>query len=148
MTKWLCIALALVACQPADRKPTFTSGSLRIHVAEDTPHANWQPMIAAGGEMLYVDPTPAMTERHLRRVKVGKVQAEDAILILGFNEEGTARLAEMTGANVGKRIAFVVNGRVVSAPRLESRIDGGVAVIEGGFTEEEATRLAKAIAGS
>ena len=148
MTKWLCIALALVACQPREQK-SFIPGSLRIHVAEEKPYADWQPMkVAHLDETIYVKPAPEMTEQHLRQIRVGKGYAERSVLMLKFNEEGTARLAQVTEANVGKRIAFVVNGRVVSAPRLQSRIDGGEAIIEGDFTEEEATRLAQAIAGS
>ena len=89
-----------------------------------------------------------MTEQHLRVLRVGKGASNDAILMMRFSDEGTALLARVTEANIGKRLAFVVQGRVVSAPVLRERIDRGEAIIEGGFTEEEATRLAKAIGGS
>ena len=62
-----------------------------------------------------------------------------------FTEAGGKRFAEITGANVGKQIAIVVDGKVLSAPMLRSAIPGGRAQITGRFTAEEAEAIAKAL---
>lgn len=61
---------------------------------------------------------------------------------LRFSTEGAAAFEEATGANVGRQIAIVLDGTVISAPVVRSRISGGEAQISGSFTAEEAARLA------
>jgi preprotein translocase subunit SecD len=61
---------------------------------------------------------------------------------LSFTAEGAAKLAQITGANVGRRMGMIVDGVLVTAPVIRAPIDGGVAVINGEFTDEEAKRVA------
>ena len=55
---------------------------------------------------------------------------------------GTKAWAKMTGENVGKPIAIVLDNLVYSAPNVNGVIDGGTSQISGGFTVEEAEDLA------
>src|SRR5262249_3073827 len=59
-----------------------------------------------------------------------------------FNSAGAKAFAELTEANVGKRLAIVLDGNVHSAPVIRERIPSGRAQITGGFTTQEATDLA------
>lgn len=61
---------------------------------------------------------------------------------LSFNSSGAKIFEEITGQNVGRRLAIILDGRVKSAPVIKTRIPGGKAVIEGRFTSEEAHDLA------
>jgi SecD/SecF fusion protein len=57
-----------------------------------------------------------------------------------LTKEGAKAFGRMTGANVGKRLAIVLDGKVQSAPVVQSRItDAGR--ITGRFTREEANDL-------
>jgi preprotein translocase subunit SecD len=49
---------------------------------------------------------------------------------------------KITGDNVGRRLAIVLDGKVQSAPVVKDRIGGGRAVITGNFTLDEARDLA------
>ena len=60
---------------------------------------------------------------------------------LTFKDEGGRKFAELTTANVGKRLAIVLDNVVRSAPNLNEPIRDGRAVISGGFTQEEALDL-------
>ncbi len=60
------------------------------------------------------------------------------IIGLQFNKEGGELFEKMTSENVGKTIAIYLDGLLVSAPRVNTAISGGQAVIEGNFTLEEA----------
>jgi hypothetical protein len=62
-------------------------------------------------------------------------------LILTFNGKGTGKWARMTGDHVGEYIAIVIDGKVVSAPRVMSAIEGGKCMISGDFSHEEAAGL-------
>ena len=51
---------------------------------------------------------------------------------------GSKLFEEVTAANIGKRMAIVLDNNVYSAPTIQSRISGGSAVIEGIGSLEEA----------
>jgi hypothetical protein len=53
--------------------------------------------------------------------------------------------ASITGARIGQAIALVDDGRVLTAPTVQTRIPGGRLVIQGAFTQEETEALAAAI---
>ena len=55
---------------------------------------------------------------------------------------GGAMFADITGRNVNRRLAIVLDGRVQSAPNINERIPRGQGSITGTFTEEEAQNLA------
>jgi preprotein translocase subunit SecD len=61
---------------------------------------------------------------------------------LELTAAGGRQFAELTSANVGRRLAIVLDGNVYSAPVIRERIPSGQAQITGGFTSEEATDLA------
>ena len=62
-----------------------------------------------------------------------------------MNAEGTQEWARMTGENIGKCIAIVLDGYVYSAPRVNTKIDKGQSQITGDFTMQEATDLANVL---
>lgn len=61
---------------------------------------------------------------------------------LTFDERGARAFGELTADNVGRRIAIVLDGRVISAPTVNEPIYGGDAQITGQFTDQEARDLA------
>ncbi len=61
---------------------------------------------------------------------------------LKFNAQGATDFDRITGENVRKRLAIVLDGVVHSAPVIQERISGGQAQITGTFTMDEARDLA------
>lgn len=61
---------------------------------------------------------------------------------MNMTATGTTAWAKMTGENVDKPIAIVLDNIVYSAPNVNGVIDGGTSQISGGFTVEEAQDLA------
>jgi preprotein translocase subunit SecD len=59
-----------------------------------------------------------------------------------FNSEGATKFAKLTGENVGKRLAILLDGQVYSAPNLQTRIGGGRGFIHGSFDSQSAADLA------
>lgn len=66
----------------------------------------------------------------------------DVTVGLKFNSQGAVDFERITGENVRKRLAIVLDGVVHSAPVIQERISGGQAQITGSFTMEEARDLA------
>jgi preprotein translocase subunit SecD len=58
-----------------------------------------------------------------------------------FDSFGSSRFGEITSKNIGRRLAIVLDNKVISAPRINSTIHGS-GVIEGNFTLKEANDLA------
>lgn len=61
---------------------------------------------------------------------------------LKFNDEGSQKFADATSQNVGKIIYIMLDGKELTAPRVQQAITGGNAVITGSRSLEEAHNLA------
>jgi len=61
---------------------------------------------------------------------------------LRFNPAGAKLFEEITGDNIGKNLAIILDNNVYSAPTIKDRIGGGSAMIEGTFSMQEAKDLA------
>ena len=66
-------------------------------------------------------------------------------VLMQMNPTGAKLWKKVTGQNIGKRIAIVLDGYVYSAPVVQSEIAGGNSSISGNFTIEEAKDLANVL---
>jgi preprotein translocase subunit SecD len=69
-------------------------------------------------------------------------QAGGAYVSISFDSRGARIFDRVTGENVKRRLAIVLDDTVYSAPVIQERISGGEAQITGSFTPEEASDLA------
>jgi preprotein translocase subunit SecD len=84
---------------------------------------------------------PAVTGRDLRGATPQMDEYNRPAVGFNFNTEGAQKFGAFTGANIGRQLAVVLDGRVQTAPRIESRIDYD-GRITGTFTAQEAADLA------
>src|SRR5207247_7750360 len=61
------------------------------------------------------------------------------------DSKGTGRFGEITRANVGQRLAIVLDGVLYSAPVIRSAIETGSGQITGNFDQKEAFELANVL---
>src|SRR5262245_2323808 len=84
-----------------------------------------------------------LTGRDLATARVSIDQnTSEPYVSVEFNAAGAKAFGDLTEANVGRRLAIVLDGNVHSAPQIRERIPSGRAQITGGFTTDEATDLA------
>ena len=69
-------------------------------------------------------------------------QYNDPYVSIDFDKKGARIFERITGENVQKRLAIVLDRTVYSAPVIQEKISGGAARITGNFTTEEARDLA------
>jgi preprotein translocase subunit SecD len=69
-------------------------------------------------------------------------QSGQPVVTFRFNGQGARRFGDATTQNLGKRFAIVLDGKVISAPVIQSAITGGSGQITGNFTAESANDLA------
>ena len=100
---------------------------------------NWQMAL----EDPYFVPT-SLTGKYLKSAQVGFDETTyKPLILLEFNDEGTKIFGDLTGQNVGKRLAIYIDQVPISAPVVQEAISGGKAQITGKFTIEEAKELAR-----
>ena len=68
-------------------------------------------------------------------------RTREPIVQFQFNNQGARAFGAVTTANVGKPFAIILNGKVISAPRINEPITGGSGQISGSFTVESANDL-------
>lgn len=62
-----------------------------------------------------------------------------------FNDEGGNLFAKITKDNIGRQLAIVLDGVVISAPTINGEILGGKAQITGQYTVQQANELARSL---
>ncbi|MCD4776523.1 MAG: protein translocase subunit SecD [Candidatus Aegiribacteria sp.] len=77
------------------------------------------------------------------RIRMGSAQSlsNNPYLILEFDSDGARNWEQITGNNVDKRVAIVLDGTVYSAATIRERISGSGTRLSGGFSTEEARDL-------
>jgi preprotein translocase subunit SecD len=82
----------------------------------------------------------AVTGKDLRTVRRSVDEWNNPAVAFSLSPDGTSRFETVTGQNIGKRLAIVLDNRVQSAPNINARISGS-GIIQGGFTVESADDL-------
>ncbi|MBN1980762.1 MAG: protein translocase subunit SecD [Chitinivibrionales bacterium] len=72
----------------------------------------------------------------------GGMNVGQSVVSLELNRDGARKFGRVTGANVHKFLAIVLDSTVYSAPQIKQKISQGRAQIEGNFTLEESKGLA------
>src|SRR5256885_5731366 len=94
----------------------------------------------AGTTYSLVKRAAAVTGRDLRNARPSLDENNRPAVSFTLNTEGGRKFGNVSGQNIGRQLAIILDGRVQSAPTLEGRIttDGR---ISGSFTQEEVTNL-------
>lgn len=71
--------------------------------------------------------------------------SREYVVSLTLTDEGAVKFGTATAENIGRQIAIVYDGEIISAPTVNEAIGNGQAQISGNFTFEEAEQLASTI---
>jgi protein-export membrane protein SecD len=89
----------------------------------------------------------AITGKHLDSAQLqfqtGPGYANEPVVLLNFNGDGTDIFADLTRGNVGRVFGIFLDGTPISLPVIQDEIPGGTAVVSGNFTPDEARELAR-----
>ncbi len=107
-----------------------TFGSEQLEFEDGSEIANVSKRIIVSGENL-VDAQPRMDN-----------QTNETVVTFDFDRVGAKRFGRATTKGVGKRLAIVLDGKVISAPVIQEAIVAGSGQISGDFTFQTATDLA------
>jgi len=134
------VLLGLLGC--AKQAPV----TLQFRIAEEEPGPGLTEFVSGpSGTHLFLHPEAFVSEADVDSAAVVRLEGQTGIAVL-LTSAGAQRLAEITEQNVGKRCGVVLNGKLVSSPRILDPIRGGRAVITADFTEAQAQRIARELA--
>ena len=111
-----------------NEEPSF--GSEQLFFEDGSEKAVVSKRIILSGENL-IDAKPSMDN-----------QTNETVVTFSLDRVGSKRFAKATSSGVGKRLAIVLDGKIISAPVIRDAIVGGSGQISGDFTFQSATDLA------
>jgi len=105
------------------------------------------PALTASSTIEEVNNQFLTTDLTGRYVETAQVQFDQQTnipeILLTFDSEGKDLFAKITKEQIGKPIAIVLDGQILSAPVVRDSITDGKAVISGNFTIQEARSLVR-----
>ena len=105
-------------------------GTEKLQFEDESDQAIVSKRIILSGDNL-VDAKPSMD-----------TQTNETVVSFSLDRAGAKKFAKATSTGVGKRLAIVLDGKIISAPTVREPIVGGTGQISGNFTFQSATDLA------
>ena len=112
------------------QKQEETFGTEKIFFEDGNQEAVVSKRIIISGENL-VDAKPRMD-----------TQTNETVVTFSLDRVGSKKFGKATSTGIGKRLAIILDGKIISAPVVQDAIIGGSGQITGNFTFQSATDLA------
>lgn len=93
------------------------------------------------GDKFYIHNQVLLTNNDIKSAVFTLWQGRPGIE-LHMTDSGRVKWSKITEENIGKNIGMILDGKLVCAPLVRAKIDVGVAIINGIFTEDEAKKIA------
>jgi preprotein translocase subunit SecD len=142
MGKTALLELKLVEEGPAATREALLQ-SHNGQVPSDMEVVSGAPSAAGDTTTVYylVKKTAAVTGQDLRSAKPSLDENNRQAVSFSLKPDGARKFAKVTGENIGRSLAIVLDSRVQSAPRIDGRIESE-GRISGSFTSQEVADLA------
>lgn len=102
---------------------------LEFRLADDNDTIGWQKMEIRGSDKsVFVSNDVSLNGGHIEKVCFYKDLNGNPSVGLTLTEEGAKAMEETTSKNLKKKLAIVLNGKVVSAPSIQSTITKDVQI--------------------
>ena len=130
----------------ADKNPGPAFVKLELRLAETSPAADLdESVVACDGMKVYLYRQVLITNEDIAEASVVSTQIIDGYMIgLRLTDTATVRMSKATTDSIGKRMAIILDGKVWSAPTIQSGLSRDI-YITGMFTKERAERFVAAL---
>lgn len=139
----ICLAWSASAQSGAKSRAKF-----EVRLAEDKPGKGLTeaPVEGDRARKIFLHKEVILSAKDIASAKAITVDGKPAIDV-SFSSAGTKALKDLTRASAGKRLAIILDGKVLMAPIIRDGITEGKAHITGAFTKKETVRIAKVLTG-
>ena len=119
------------------------TAKLNFRLVSDNNEFGVDELISENGEKLKISKRIIMSGENLVDAQPSiQNQNNEPTVSFTLDRLGAQKFGRATTDNVGKRLAIVLDGEIVSAPNINEPITSGNGMISGNFTFQEATDLA------
>jgi len=117
----------------------------KVSLVEQNPTPGLKEAQLAGGGMIYLHNDVIVTNSDIAQaIVIPQPGGTDFWVGVTFTSAGARKIQEATERNIGKRMAILIDGEVVTAPVVREALKES-AVINGHITREEAERIVAGI---
>ena len=119
------------------------TAQLNFRLVKDNDEFGVDKLISENGEELNVSKRIVMSGENLIDAQPNfNNQSSQPTVSFALDRLGAQKFGRTTTDNVGKRLAIILDGNIISAPSINEPIISGNGIISGNFTFQEATDLA------
>ena len=134
------LELKLVEQGPSATRESFLTNNQVPQGMEIVPGSSG-PTGTPGATVFYlVRRVAAVTGRDLRNARPSLDENNRPAVAFTLNNDGARKFGQVTGSNIGRQLAIILDGRVQSAPEIQGRITNE-GRISGSFTQQEVADL-------
>ena len=118
------------------------TAQLNFRLVSDNDEFGIDKLTSENGEILNVSKRIVMSGDNLIDAQPNfNSQSNEPAVSFTLDRLGAQKFGRTTADNVGKRLAIVLDGNIISAPSINEPITGGSGIISGNFSFQEATDL-------
>jgi preprotein translocase subunit SecD len=140
------LALAVLATFVLGAVNSQAQTKLEIRLAEEQPAIGLvEAPVSHSDRHVYLQQSAVITNEDVTNARVVPAGAAFNVAI-SLTPQGAAKMAKATQGHIGRPLAILVNGTVVTAPTLRAAI-GQDALVTGDFTRQEADEIAAGLSG-
>lgn len=142
----LLLMLLLTSCQSGNQGPDDGADEQRerledvqieFFLATDSSAAGLtERPVRSEGRVVFLSATPVLDTRQIESAQIAESEFGNGIRLI-LTDEGRTLLHEVTAANVGRIMAIVIDGEVISAPIIRDAMDTSQVLVTGSLTDEE-----------
>ncbi|MDF1546868.1 MAG: hypothetical protein P1P88_03550 [Bacteroidales bacterium] len=137
----LVVILQLQVCSNKEEsEPISKNVKIEFRLAEDDALEGFEES-EVNGQKIYLNPKIEITENDIVAAQKAQDDYGNHTIMLEMNEKGSEKFGELTENNIQKKLAIIVNGKVLMAPVIQMKIPGGKIQISGNFSKEEIEKL-------
>ncbi len=119
------------------------TAQLNFRLVDQNQEFGTEKLLSEIGEELNISKRIIMTGENLVDAQPSfNNQSNQPTVSFTLDRVGSQKFGRVTTDNVGKRLAIVLDGKIVSAPSINEPITSGSGIISGNFSFQEATDLA------
>ena len=135
------VVFSLYGCQINSTHQEHKKIELRL--ADDRYVTDYVSMVTErNSKYIYVSPISLFDNKDIVSINAGPYSIGYAINIEFSDKE---KLFDVTSKNIGRRIAILIDGVVITAPIIQAVVRDGKVVITGYYTEAEAEQIVRAL---
>ena len=119
------------------------TAQLNFRLVSESSDFGTDELISEDGELIKISKRIIMSGENLIDAQPNiQNQNNEPTVSFKLDRLGAQKFGRTTTDNVGKRLAIVLDGKIISAPSINEPITSGNGIISGNFTFQEATDLA------